>query len=632
MRVKGSLQRQLTWVVMTTTLAALLLSAFVLMVYEVRAYRQAWILDLSTQADLIATATAPALAFDDPKAANENLALLRVRPQIRAAAIYTANGRLFAGYVSALSANDPLVPATALAIGHRFNGADLEVSQPILQDGDLIGSAYIRAAYGLTDRLKDYLLILAIVTLASLAAAWLIFRRLQKGVTRPILAVAQAARDVVERRNYAVRVPKTTTHEVSVLVESFNDMVRDLSSEMIERRKAEEALRTADRHKDEFLATLAHELRNPLAPMTNGLAILKLPQAGEAAHRRVRDIMERQLKQMARLIDDLLDVSRISTGKMDLRREHMDLMPVLRGAVEIVEPDMQARGHTLAVSLPPMPVWIDGDAARLAQVFVNLLNNAAKYTENGGRIALHAELIDAQVWVRVSDDGLGIEPAKQAAVFEMFEQVDKSLERGRAGLGIGLTLARQLVDLHDGSLGVHSAGLGQGSEFTVCLPAAMQSDAPAVSGPPPPGGVQRPMHILIADDNVDFAATLAEMLTELGHRVRVSHDGQAAYDAVLAELPDVGLFDIGMPRLNGYELAQRLRQREASRSLVMVALTGWGQDADRRRALDAGFDEHVVKPVQPLELLQMLVRLSAHRRPKAGRRQEMRVTPSSGQA
>jgi signal transduction histidine kinase/ActR/RegA family two-component response regulator len=613
MRVKGTLQRQLTWVVMTTTLTALLLSAFVLMVYEVRAYRRAWVLDLSTQADLIATATAPALAFDDAKAAYENLALLRVRPQIRAAAIYTAKGQLFASYVSTLAANDPFFPPTATAIGHRFNGDNLEVSQPISQDGDALGSVYVRAAYGLTERLTDYLLILAVVTLLSLGAAWLIFRRLQKGVTRPILAVAQAARDVVERRNYAIRVPHTSTHEVGVLVESFNDMVRDLSSEMLERRKAEEALRAADRRKDEFLATLAHELRNPLAPMTNGLALLNLPQAGEATHRRVRDIMDRQLKQMARLIDDLLDVSRISTGKMDLRREHMDLMPVLRGAVEIVEPDMHARGHTLVVSLPSTPVWIEGDAARLAQVFVNLLNNAAKYTENGGRIGLSAELIDAQVWVRVSDNGLGIEPAKQATVFEMFEQVDKSLERGRAGLGIGLTLARQLVDLHAGSIGVHSAGLGQGSEFTVCLPAAASAAVPAARIEPKTGSTHRPMDILIADDNVDFASTLAEMLGEYGHRVRIAHDGQAALDAVLAHHPEVGLFDIGMPRLNGYELARRLRARDEGRALVMVALTGWGQDADRQRALDAGFDEHVVKPVQPLELLDMLARLCAYR-------------------
>jgi CheY-like chemotaxis protein len=376
---------------------------------------------------------------------------------------------------------------------------------------------------------------------------------------------------------------------------------------MEERQKAEQALREADRRKDQFLATLAHELRNPLAPLANALEILERADSNPVLAQRARAIMQRQLRQMARLIDDLVDVSRINTGKLELRRQTIDLLEVLRAALEISAPAMRDRHHELRTRWPERPVWVDGDATRLAQVFANLLNNATVYAHEEGRIDLEVDVADAAVSVRVKDNGIGIDPVMQEAIFEMFTQVDQSLERGRAGLGVGLTLARELVQLHGGRIDVYSAGLGQGAQFTVTLP--------LTSAPPLPGAHEaevqqaprgRGLSVLIADDNVDFALSLATMLETHGHDVRVVHDGMAAYEAAMEERPDIAFFDIGMPALNGYELARRLRSEPGGSDLTLVAITGWGQESDRERARQAGFDHHLVKPVEFARVLELL--------------------------
>jgi signal transduction histidine kinase/ActR/RegA family two-component response regulator len=605
MTARRSLRRRITLVVMTTTVTALLLSACSLLIYELRSYRSAWIADLTTQADLIATSSAAALTFDDAPAARETLGLLRLRPQIRAGAVYAANGRLFASYRA--EGNDALaLPPAPGADGHRFDGDSLELFHGIEQNGNRIGTVYLLARHDVSGRLLDYLAILVVVTAASLAIAAVVFGGLQSALTEPILALAQAAREVVQRRNYRLKVEKTTDDEVGELVDSFNDMLRDLGVEMEQRQKAEDALRAADRRKDEFLATLAHELRNPLAPIVTGLEVLRNRAAGPELQARARERMTRQLRQMVRLIDDLLDVSRITTNKLELHRQVLDLVALVREAVEVVEPLLRERRHTVETHWPPGPLWVDGDATRLAQVVVNLLNNAAKYTPPGGRIVVDVDLEDGCARVRVADNGLGIDPSQQADIFEMFMQVDRSLERERAGLGVGLSLARRLVELHGGSIRVESAGLGHGSTFTVTLP---HVPAPAPSVGAAPAGAALPagaLRILIADDSVDLATSLGDMLQSLGHTVRIVHDGRAAYEAAIAEVPDVALFDIGMPLLNGYELARRLRANPATHDLMMVAITGWGQDADRERAREAGFDRHLVKPVEPGQLIDVL--------------------------
>jgi len=374
------------------------------------------------------------------------------------------------------------------------------------------------------------------------------------------------------------------------------------------RRQAEAELRAVDRKKDEFLATLAHELRNPLAPMTNAVALVRRSNADGDARDKAIAILDRQLRHMVRLIDDLLDVSRVATGKLSLHMENVDLVAVLRSAVELAEPAAAARRLDLTGRWPPVPCPMVGDSARLLQVFSNLLNNACRYTPPGGRIEVEATAsAGGSLQVTVRDTGVGIDAAMQHRIFELFEQADKSLERGNTGLGIGLTLARQLVQLHGGEIEVQSEGIGRGSTFIVRLPQARV--APAIVAAPAaaaPTGTAGAMRLVIADDNVDFAESLQAILEMQGHQVVVVGDGNAALEAVRMHRPDAAVLDIGMPGLNGYEVARRLRADPGSAALTLIAVTGWGQAADKKAAADAGFDRHLVKPLDPEELLDVI--------------------------
>lgn len=379
-----------------------------------------------------------------------------------------------------------------------------------------------------------------------------------------------------------------------------------------------DALREADRRKDVFLATLAHELRNPLAPLRNSLQILRLASAGDTAVApskalgRACEVMERQLKQMTRLVDDLLDVSRISGDKLTLRRQRLSLAEVLGNAAEASQPLIDAAGLTFDLTLPATPIELDGDLTRLAQVFMNLLNNAAKFTEPKGHISMHAERDGDDVLVTVRDSGIGLPADQLHRIFEMFTQVDSSLDRAQDGLGIGLTLVRRFVQMHGGEVYAHSQGPGHGSSFTVRLPAlppeaSTPTPAPVVT--PEPAAV-RPLHILVVDDNRDAALTLADMLQLMDHETQVVHDGPAAIEAARACEPDLVLLDIGMPGMNGYEVARRIRSEPWGRTIKLFALTGWGQEEDRRQSRAAGFDHHLVKPLDPAELEQLLQQLT----------------------
>ena len=366
-------------------------------------------------------------------------------------------------------------------------------------------------------------------------------------------------------------------------------------------------LRDADRRKDEFLATLAHELRNPLAPIRNALHIMQLSEDDSAAVDQARTMMERQLKQMVRLIDDLLDVSRITRGKLDLRKERVELATVIGNAVDTTRPLIEAAGHSLTVSLPPQPVYLDADPMRLAQVFANLLNNAAKYTDRGGRLWLTAAPDGNDIVIAVRDTGIGIPADSLTAVFEMFAQVDRSLEKSQGGLGIGLTLVKRLVELHGGTVEARSDGPGKGSEFIARLPRVPARKAPrnrqsdGVRTQP-----QMTCRILVADDNRDAAESMSMLLRMMGNDVRTVHDGVQAVEEASAFRPDVVLLDIGMPRLNGYAVARAIREQRWGAGMVLVALTGWGQDDDKRRADEAGFDQHFTKPVNPAALERLI--------------------------
>jgi two-component system CheB/CheR fusion protein len=381
--------------------------------------------------------------------------------------------------------------------------------------------------------------------------------------------------------------------------------VGGIAVDVTARKRAEEALREADRHKDEFLAMLAHELRNPLAPIRNALEIMRMTGAAGPPGEASRQMIERQVRQLVRLVDDLLDVSRITRGKIELRKGPVELAAVVGLALETSRPLLDARRHELTISLPPEPLCLDADPARLAQVFSNLLHNAAKFTDEGGRVGLTAESQDQEVIVRVRDTGIGMTEEMLTRAFDLFAQADRSLCRSQGGLGIGLTLARRLVQMHGGSVQAFSDGPGKGTELVVRLP-VLQRAHPA--GPSPAGGngPRSSRRILVVDDNVDAADSLAQFLGMAGHQVRTAYGGPAALEAARAYRPEAVLLDIGMPGMDGYEVARRLRQEAGLGGALVVALTGYGQEEDRRRSREATIDHHLVKPVDP-EALEALL-------------------------
>ncbi|MGI4815475.1 MAG: hybrid sensor histidine kinase/response regulator, partial [Janthinobacterium lividum] len=371
-------------------------------------------------------------------------------------------------------------------------------------------------------------------------------------------------------------------------------------------RHLNQQLSEADRRKDDFLATLAHELRNPLAPMRNVLEALRLKDLDDPQLRWFRDVFERQLQHMTHLVDDLLEISRITHGKFELRRRPIDLAGTLHGAVEAVTALAQASSHQLNVSLPREPITLNADPTRLSQVIQNLLNNAIKYTPTGGQIWLSAGRHREQAVISVRDSGIGIPSEHLSKVFEMFSQLAPALERSQGGLGIGLALVRGLVELHGGTVSAHSAGVGQGSEFTINLPLLEAHDAtrPAVAAALDISGVSR--DVLVVDDNRDAAESLAMVLELEGHRVRTAADGVSALQMADAWHPEVVILDIGLPEINGYEIARRIRTQAWGNEVMLVAVTGWGQAQDKQDAADAGFDHHFTKPVDPTGLCTLL--------------------------
>jgi PAS domain S-box-containing protein len=378
---------------------------------------------------------------------------------------------------------------------------------------------------------------------------------------------------------------------------------RNLEAEL---RHGKRDLEQASRSKDEFLATLAHELRNPLAPIRNAVEYLDIPGLTAPDLKTARDVIARQLSQMTRLIDDLRDVSRITSNKLELRKERIELADIVQSAVESSRSLIQQCGHELSVSLPPMPVFLDADLTRLAQVILNLLNNSAKYTARGGHISLSAERQGSDVVLSVRDDGIGISKHMLPRIFDMFTQVDHSLERSQGGLGIGLTLVRRLVEMHDGRIEAHSEGLGEGSEFIVRLPILIQPRvAPIPSDAARFSDLNR-HRILVVDDNCDAADSLGMLLRLKGNEIRNAHDGLYAIEVAESFRPDLILLDIGLPKLNGYEVARRIRQQPWGRDIVLVALTGWVQDEDKIRSKEAGFDFHLAKPLELAALESLL--------------------------
>lgn len=391
-------------------------------------------------------------------------------------------------------------------------------------------------------------------------------------------------------------------------------MVLSVIRNIAQRKMAEESLKNADRRKDEFLAILAHELRNPLAPMRNSLEIMKRAQGNLHLIERARATIDRQLSQMVRLVDDLLDVSRFSRGHIELRKERFDLASIVQEVIEAIRPLIDNHYMVLSVHLPSKPSLVEADRIRLAQVFSNLLSNAVKYGKHGGHIDLRVEHRDGMVELTVKDDGIGIPASMLSSVFDLFVQADQSIERSKGGLGIGLTLVKWLVELHGGTVSVQSEP-GVGSQFTVRLPLAL-SLVPKQESRTESSAKQQSRRILVADDNLDAAASLAVLLKMMGHDAQTANNGIEAVEIAQSFRPHLMLLDIGMPKLNGYDACRQIRANEWSKGTLLVALTGWGQESDRAKAKDAGFDDHIVKPVDVAKLDKLLaLSLGQHEQP-----------------
>jgi signal transduction histidine kinase len=595
-----SVRRKTMVVVLATAFVALLVNAGALLVNEFRTYRDARLADVRTQAEIVGHASAAALAFGDNKEATRALATLSPRQDVLAAALYRPDGSLFAVYAHEGDAS--LLPGHAGAPGAGTEGGLLRVTHAIVEGDQAVGSVHVVARTQLDERIVTFLGILAAVMALALGVALLLSSWLEHVLTAPILEIDSAARNVVQRRDFTVRAKRTTDDEIGVLADAFNRMLSEVEVR-------QEELRLADRRKDEFLATLAHELRNPLAPIRNALFLMKMTPNDARTVAASRDMIERQVGQMVRLVDDLIDVSRVTTGKLALRRERVELGAVARSALEAVEPLAQARGQVIHTRLPEAPVYLNADPTRLSQVFLNLLNNAVKFTDPGGRIEFTSELRGDELVAKVRDEGIGIAPGMLESIFDMFAQADRSLERSTAGLGVGLALSRRLVELHGGSIVARSEGPGKGSEFEVRIPAPGAAEAAGrARGQGGASEGAKRHRILLVDDNEDYAQSLARVLHAMGNEVRVAHDGASGLHAAREFRPSVALLDIGMPRMNGFELARKLREMPETVGTILLAVSGFSQPADRERGRQSGFDEYLVKPVAVERLKALLER------------------------
>ena len=423
----------------------------------------------------------------------------------------------------------------------------------------------------------------------------------------------------VRFRHFKTGEPHWMAYKVLTLKDSADRPIgfATVSHDVTERKRLEDNLRRLandlsenDRRKDEFLATLAHELRNPLAPMSNMLEVLKRSDGNAEILKRAHETIERQLGQMVRLVDDLLDLNRITHDRLELRRSEVELSSLIQQAVEVARPLIDAAGHQLTVNVPDTPIYLNADRARLAQVFGNLLNNSSKYTKPGGRISLTAARCGDEVVVTVKDNGAGIPADKLDSIFDMFMQVDRTAERSQGGLGIGLTLVKRLVEMHRGTIEPRSAGEGGGSEFVVRLPVLSAPSEAARSRADVARESPVGRRILIVDDNRDSADSLAMLLEITNNKTYMAHDGVEALEAIEKHRPEVVLLDIGLPKLDGHEVCRRVREQPWGKDILIIALTGWGQDADRRKSHEAGFNGHLVKPIDYDKLLALLSELT----------------------
>jgi PAS domain S-box-containing protein len=727
--VRRSLSGKLVVVMLTTTAIALAAAGAALLFTDLRENRAAWAADLGTEAEILSLSVKPTLSFDDLDGAQRSLDALAARESIQSAALYSADGTLYAQYVRP-GKTPPPAHVPRLAPGLHVDRGRVEHIKILTEGSENLGTIYLRAQYDVEGRVRAYLSVLGAVMIIGLIAALLAAAWLQRVVSRPMESMANVARQIVEQRDYSFRAEKMTDDEIGVVIDAFNKMLDEVqahsraleTSEKLYRaigesinygvwvceadgrniyasdsflrlvglsqerwsdfgwgsilhpddieqtmaawrecvrtgsmwyrehrmlgvdgkyhsilaqglpirdelgvvqrwaginldisrlKNTERALLEADRRKDEFLATLAHELRNPLAPIRNAVRILDSDAADERQRKWGSEVIARQVHRMSLLLDDLLVVSRITRGQLELKKDYVDLKSVVGVAVETARPLMDAKQHRLTVSLPAENIKLEADPLRLSQVIGNLLTNAAKYTDPDGVIALNARIENAELVIGIRDNGIGLTPEVMPGLFTMFSQVNSAVDRAEGGLGIGLALVKGLVALHGGRVEVRSEGLGRGSEFVIHLPHKVLAPMTDAAGEVDSGGAAnaaevRRGRVLVVDDNRDAAESLALVLKFAGYEVFLAFNGAEALETGSRERPHAGLIDIGMPGMSGHEVARRMRLEAWGKNAVLIALTGWGQEQDKQAAMAAGFDEHLTKPVDPVDVERVL--------------------------
>jgi PAS domain S-box-containing protein len=727
-----TIRGKLVAVMVMTTGTALLVTGIFLSIYALNSFRSSWRADLGTEASILALSTGPALAFDDQQVATRNLAALQARPEIAVAALYDSHGNLYAQF----RRSGENFPATRLTLsGTRITGRAVEFTQPLVWNGEQLGTLYLRAHYEVGPRLLAYSGIIVLAAALGMTIALLLATALQRVVTEPLDEIVRVAQQVQSGRDYSTRARPSTQDELAVVIDAVNSMLDEIQARTLAQERGNAALkeserlyraigesmnygvwvcdaagrntyasesflklvgltlaqykdpswssvidpvdraaisaawqecvrrggtwyrehrvkgvdgrfheilaqgvpirnesgvitgwagfhldihrlkdtetqlREANRRKDEFLATLAHELRNPLAPIRHATRFLQATGVSDEKRQWGREVIARQVDRMALLLDDLLEVSRITRGRLELSRSNVSLDQLVTQAVETARPLLDSKRHTLSIDLPPEPVELHVDPLRASQALGNVLTNAAKYTDAGGHIELSASVDGLSLTLAVRDSGIGLTGESIPGLFEMFSQVDAISERTEGGLGIGLALVKGLMDLHGGSVTAASEGLGHGSTFTLRFPGVVlagPSSKPADTGLQPVNTSRAHARVLVVDDNQDAADSLVQLLALARHEVAVAYSGQQALELSRERKPQVMILDIGMPFPDGHEVARRVREQDWGRRALLVAVTGWGQEADRAKTRDSGFDHHLTKPIDIDELERLI--------------------------
>ena len=612
--LRNTVRGKFVAVILLTTVTVLVIAGSAMLAHDLAVYRDSWAVDMASEANILAISAAPALAFDDQEVAHRSLSALQARPAVLAGALYRENGELYAEFSRSSEVAAPRLAPDAPS-GIQTSGERVTLIQPIEYNGEHLGTLYLHARYDVAGRVRTYAGIFSVISVLSLLAAFALSSVLQRVFTVPLEDISRVARRIVHEQDYSLRLTPRTSDEIGLVVHALNGMLDEVQHRARALEQSNEALRFADHRKDEFLATLAHELRNPLAPIRHATRVLDTSRSSEEQRKWAREVITRQVEHMALLLDDLLDVSRITRGRLGLKSDYVELDTIVATAVETAKPLVDAKQHTLQIDLPSEAIGLNVDPLRLSQALANLLTNAAKYTDPHGHIRLWAEKEQNGVVIGVQDDGIGLTQAALPKIFEMFSQVESALERSQGGLGIGLALVKGLIELHGGRIEAISEGVGMGSTFIVRLPQARvvsiaRQARNGVEEEQPPGPVCK---ILIADDNRDAADSLAMLLCVAGHEVHVVYSGTDVVNRAQDLRPDAFILDIGMPHMNGYEVAEWIRKQPWGSSVLLMALTGWGQREDVDRAREVGFDHHFTKPVDTSGIERALAEHCAQR-------------------